>query len=412
MKHRVLMPKYMKKFTCIGGDCEDSCCVGWRVTLDRKTYKSYKNLKHPQLSTMLQHSMKRNKSESTTDSDYASFHMNERGRCPMLDQDNLCSIQLNLGEKMLSPTCTTYPRVLNQVNNIIEISAKLSCPEIARLVLLNKDKMECEEVEIDINPTWSLFNSLDVNNSTNAEQYFWNIRVLTIDILQKSEWTVEDRLIFLGIFIQKTESLISHEQVELIPHLIQEYTSMMQDPSLQASFDRIKGDVKMQMRIIMHIVSVRAQLGVLNERYVECLNEMLMGLGSSEENILDIEHLEEQYLTNYKLYYEPFMRDHSYMLENYLVNYVFESLFPKRSDQLFGDYLLTVVLFLLIRIHLVGISGHAKQLNDDIVVKVVQSFSRVTVHSPEYLQSLRDFFKGNEFDSLAHVVAMLSEHFA
>ncbi|MNO69726.1 Flagellar biosynthetic protein FliU [compost metagenome] len=408
MKARVLMPTYMNKFTCIGGECEDTCCVGWQITLDKKTYKSYKNSKHPQLSKVFQNSMKRNKSEATNNSNYASLRLDECGRCPMLNQDNLCGVQLNLGEEMLSPTCTTYPRVINQVNNILEMSAKLSCPEAARLALLNKEKMECKEVEIDINPLWSLFSTLDVSKSTSAEKYFWNIRIFTIDILQNREWSIEDRLIFLGLFIQKLENLLSQEQVEFIPQLIQDYSVMMENSSTQAVFDRIKGDVKMQMRIIMHLISGRAQLGVSSERYVECFNDMLSGFGENKEDILNIEQLEQQYMNNYKSYYEPFIKDHSYMLENYLVNQVFESLFPKNVDQLFGDYLLIVVLFMLIRIHLVGISGYAKQLNDEIVVKVVQSFSRVNVHSPEYLQSLRDFFKENEFDSLAHAVAMLS----
>ncbi|MNP81855.1 hypothetical protein D3C76_1803250 [compost metagenome] len=67
-----------------------------------------------------------------------------------------------------------------------------------------------------------------------------------------------------------------------------------------------------------------------------------------------------------------------------------------------------VLLFLLVRIHLIGISGHAKLLNDDIVVKVIQSFSRTTVHHSGYIQSLRDFFEENHFDTLAHAASMLS----
>ncbi|MNP79362.1 hypothetical protein D3C76_1771790 [compost metagenome] len=63
---------------------------------------------------------------------------------------------------------------------------------------------------------------------------------------------------------------------------------------------------------------------------------------------------------------------------------------------------------MLIRIHLIGISGHYKQLNEGIVVKAVQSFDRAIMHSSDYLQIIRKFFKENEFDSLAHIVAILS----
>ncbi|MNW49820.1 Flagellar biosynthetic protein FliU [compost metagenome] len=88
MKDRVLMPIYMKNFTCIGGICEDSCCIGWRVTFDKKAYKSYKNLKHPQLSKIFQSNMKRNKSETVTNNTYASFQMDESG-------DALCLITID-----------------------------------------------------------------------------------------------------------------------------------------------------------------------------------------------------------------------------------------------------------------------------------------------------------------------------
>lgn len=408
MNNRVLMPAYMKNFTCIGGECEDSCCVGWKVTLDKKSYKAYKNLKHPQLVTSLKQGMKRNKSDAATMDNYASFHLDQHGRCPMLNGENMCSIQLNVGEDMLSPTCKTYPRVLNRVNDTNEMSAKLSCPEIARLVLLNKEKMECEEVEVPINPSWTLLNIIDTNNPTFAEKYFWNIRVFTIDVLQNRDWVIENRLIFLGLFIQKLDQLLAQGQIENIPALIQEYICKMEHPDIQSSFDTISGDVKMQMNIIMHLISHRANLGISSERYVSCFNDMLSGFGGNSENNIEITYLEEQYLNNYRQYYEPFMRDHSYMLENYLVNHVFENLFPKSGNQLFWDYTLMVVVYLMIRIHLVGISGHYKQLNDDIVVKVVQSFNRVTMHSSEYLDSIREFFRKNEFDSLAHVVAILS----
>lgn len=30
---QVLMPQYMRRFKCIGPQCEDNCCVGWRVVV-------------------------------------------------------------------------------------------------------------------------------------------------------------------------------------------------------------------------------------------------------------------------------------------------------------------------------------------------------------------------------------------
>ena len=36
-------PNYMTSFKCIGKDCIDSCCSGWRIDIDKETYKNYIN---------------------------------------------------------------------------------------------------------------------------------------------------------------------------------------------------------------------------------------------------------------------------------------------------------------------------------------------------------------------------------
>jgi hypothetical protein len=35
-------PRYAKDFQCIGPDCEDSCCEGWTVYVDKASYKKYR----------------------------------------------------------------------------------------------------------------------------------------------------------------------------------------------------------------------------------------------------------------------------------------------------------------------------------------------------------------------------------
>ncbi len=35
-------PIYLKEFKCIGGECEDSCCIGWDVDIDKFTFINMK----------------------------------------------------------------------------------------------------------------------------------------------------------------------------------------------------------------------------------------------------------------------------------------------------------------------------------------------------------------------------------
>ena len=41
----MIIPKYMTQFKCIGGACEDNCCIGWDVDIDKNTYLKYKNVR-------------------------------------------------------------------------------------------------------------------------------------------------------------------------------------------------------------------------------------------------------------------------------------------------------------------------------------------------------------------------------
>ena len=55
-------------------------------------------------------------------------------KCVMLDKTGLCSIHMQSAE-LLPATCRDYPRITRQSGARKLVSAKLSCPEVARLVL-------------------------------------------------------------------------------------------------------------------------------------------------------------------------------------------------------------------------------------------------------------------------------------
>ena len=38
-------PGYYKKFHCLAGECPDTCCIGWEITVDRETEKTYQKLR-------------------------------------------------------------------------------------------------------------------------------------------------------------------------------------------------------------------------------------------------------------------------------------------------------------------------------------------------------------------------------
>ena len=41
---KIKKPNYFKDFNCIADKCEDTCCAGWGIVIDDKSYEKYMNL--------------------------------------------------------------------------------------------------------------------------------------------------------------------------------------------------------------------------------------------------------------------------------------------------------------------------------------------------------------------------------
>jgi lysine-N-methylase len=129
-----LRPHYAKNFHCIGTRCEDNCCRGWDVFIDKATYQRYQSL--PALRPIMDERFVR-LNDDASDDRYALIRDVSSSVCRFLSSDRLCRIQQEYGDAYLSVTCATYPRIPRRIDGLLEQPLSLSCPEAARLVLLN-----------------------------------------------------------------------------------------------------------------------------------------------------------------------------------------------------------------------------------------------------------------------------------
>ena len=124
-------PDYYRRFSCIASECEDTCCKGWGISIDRNTLKRYRQLgRHKILGSQMKKGI-----------DYRNRRFRlEKGYCAFLNEDKLCSICLEMGEEMMCRTCRRYPRHMEVYGTVREASLSLSCPEAARLILNRQDE--------------------------------------------------------------------------------------------------------------------------------------------------------------------------------------------------------------------------------------------------------------------------------
>ena len=123
-------PNYYKEFSCIAGSCPDTCCAGWQIVIDNNTLKKYQHFKGPF----------HNRLHNDIDWKEHVFRQYNR-RCAFLNEENLCDIYTEAGPKMLCDTCRNYPRHIEEFEGLREISLSLSCPEAARILLSQKEKV-------------------------------------------------------------------------------------------------------------------------------------------------------------------------------------------------------------------------------------------------------------------------------
>ena len=95
------MPDYYDRFVCLAGDCPHSCCEKWEVVIDEDHAALYRQAEGP-LGEKLRAAL-----QCDADGDLC-FPLNG-GRCPFLNEENLCDIHCQLGEEAESVTSRKGP---------------------------------------------------------------------------------------------------------------------------------------------------------------------------------------------------------------------------------------------------------------------------------------------------------------
>lgn len=398
----IIIPEYMKEFQCIGSACEDTCCAGWSVNIEKETFTKYKKLKPSELKTQIKENVIRNRSNSSDDS-YAKIKMESvGGGCGLMDEAGLCKVHKELGPEFLSNTCAIYPRNTNIVDGVLEKTAALSCPEVSRLVLLNEQGIEfIQDVEPRNTRTLINYNTM----TPEQQELFWDLRIFTIKTLQNRSTSIENRLIILGLFLKKFEELDAINKREKMLNLIQEFERNIDDKSFIESIDSLPANISFQIKLCKKLFDYRTTTLMNSKRYLECVEEMVEGLGADGQH-KDAEVI-QRYKDAYEMNYKPFFENREYILENYLVNYVFMNLFPFSNQTVTDSFSMLIINFSMIKLHLIGMAKYHQGLTDELVVKLVQSYSKTIDHNGTYLTNVENLMKEQGYTTLAHMAVLV-----
>ena len=404
----VLEPDYMKNFHCIGSACEDSCCVGaWDIFVDKDTWFKYRNLPPSPLKRRLDKHVGRNRKNPSSER-YAKINFGEQQQCPLLREDNLCGIQIELGETYLCKVCRTYPRYTNLVDGHIERMASLSCNEAARCALLSDQVIEFEET------TQAALTPIIVNCRLTKEdlqhgllQHFYILRAFAIECLQARDHELWQRLIILGLFCQAVQEQQDQGVWTEIPATVEKYRTMLAAGLFKEAFSEIPAANMVQRKILKQLVDERLMSKVSSAQYMACLKEVFLGLNFLEN--ASEEQLEKAYQTAAEEYLLPFMMRYGYILENYLVNYVFKNLFPVGAEKRIMDaYVILILNYALLKMHLLGLARyHKEHLTVEHLIRLIASFVKTVDHNPDYIKRTFQLIQDNKMNNLPYMAILV-----
>ena len=138
------------------------------------------------------------------------IYTKEGGRCPFLNDDNLCDLYIELGEDKLCETCAEFPRFINDYGNIREIGIAPSCKTAGELMFSYKDELTFDTVED--NSLTPEPNDIDAYTYMHLRQ----ARIVAFGIISDRDISIFERLMLYLNYAKRIQKHLDAERDELI----------------------------------------------------------------------------------------------------------------------------------------------------------------------------------------------------
>ncbi len=404
--HTTARPTYAGAFRCIGPECEDNCCHGWDIPVDKATYERYTLFPADRLGWAVSGFVSPT-SAKVPDKLYAHIHMASSGECPFFEADRLCGIQKLYGPELLSSSCSSYPRTLNKVDGVLEGSLTLSCPEAARKVLLDPDFLDREtDLEVGGFRTDNFFWLGDEATSPVRKPFgvFHAVRTAILGLVKDRSRPMWLRLLRVGALCQRLESG-ADAKVAIAE-------SLSGDFDLELS--GLAENRALRLELTIQLSDKRARGQDAEKRFRETYWAFVEGIASCAE-VGGSDDL-ERFSWAERTYYRPFLEERPHILENFLVNYIYQRLFPfgraggvtLRERGMIEEFVLLATQFGWMETLLIGVAGRYGNAFDGAhVVETVQSFHRAVEHYPGVVEGILEAIHKRAMGNLAGMAVML-----
>lgn len=413
--------KHMTRFRCIAAACEESCCSQWQITVEREYVTQLER-------TLGQSASGRRElaaglalvPEPARDArKHALLVLQESGSCSFLSPGSLCTLQQRFGESMLSDTCAMYPRVVNLTGERREMVGALSCPEVARELLLKSDAMDLVEVPADAFARPWVRHKVEDHPQDPYTRYHDELRNLMFDLLSEPQLPLSTRLSSLAYFANRTRPFLYRgvEQLdeERLLFEIERIQSGNIRTELHRQFAQLATDAITPARVAVALLWPPTQLGRLQPLVRAVFARYTQGEELDAEPVTSarvVETVVESYLAERQRWSVHADRIDAY-LTNYAKSYLAQNWYGDTPDLLVHITKLLVHLVLLRFL----LHGHPTLADasacertdrelalDRAIVETVVRFSRPFQHDRPRVEKVQAALGEAGLISLAHAI--------
>ena len=384
-KYLYFQPEYVSKFKCDGAKCGARCCKEWTIAIDEASYKNYP----PEVTEHIEFNSELKQYVMTLD---------EKNFCPMLTENNLCRLQLEHGEDFLSMTCATYPRHTFNFGKFFERSLTLTCPVAAELILFQEKPMAFEFVEVP--------EKIHGNGKIQIGQFLVSeellplvleIQIAMISILQVRRFSIDQRLIILGLFLDKLQELAAAQaDKQTLMNLIATYESekflAKEMPPLLQNFSCNAENFLLSIMKFIGYALPHLRLGD-TQKLVDSL-EKVFEIIPDESGFVSI----KKAITHYENFADArrtFLEKYSTFLENYLVNELFMNQYPWRfnDESITRNFAIFIISYKIFELILFAATHEGFTAKKDLL-NMVDWFTSRMDHAKDLRERFFELLKG------------------
>ncbi len=345
LKHEFIVPDHYKKFTCKGGECRNTCCSGWKVTISRQQYFVLHGLS---CNKSLRDKMDRTFKPlvDPTPERYAEIVHNYEGNCPLLLDNGLCQLHGSCGEEVLPWICRYYPRG-PRIDYAFEATVANSCERTLELLFETNNPIRFEIKELTFK-----MQVKDSKPKQEEKDFYKKVQQFCFGLVQDRSIPLHDRIRKVGNILK---ALDNHREQDL--------------DKIDLTLDKIEPDFGQAYHVLLNVSEWFIENSPSLSEYCSTIKEMY----DNHDN-------EAVYRKNLN-HFESVIKDSEIKFEKMLINNMFFRQFPffESTRNFTETYISLVGTYVFVRYIAINLM-HDKNTVDDFIDIMSKTF-RVITHT-------------------------------